>query len=94
MATAARSAKLDLRLTVEAKRTLQTAAAAAQRSVSDFVLESALDRAAETLPDRTRFELDPQKWIEFQSLLEAEPRSNPRLADLLRRPSFFDSSSK
>jgi uncharacterized protein (DUF1778 family) len=49
--TVTRSEKLDLRLTPDAKRTLQTAAAAANRSVSDFVLERALQRAAETLPD-------------------------------------------
>ena len=91
-ATITRSEKLDLRLTADAKRTLQTAAAALNRSVSDFVLDSALERAAETLPDRTRFQLEPQKWAEFQALLDAEPRSNPRLAELLRRPSFFDPS--
>jgi uncharacterized protein (DUF1778 family) len=93
MATTTRSEKLDLRLTPDAKRTLQTAAAAANRSVSDFVLESALERVAETLPDRIRFRLGQEKWAEFQTLLDAEPRSNPRLADLLRRPGFFDSSS-
>jgi uncharacterized protein (DUF1778 family) len=89
--TITRSEKLDLRLTPDAKRTLQTAAAATNRSVSDFVLESALERAAEALPNRTRFRLGPDEWAEFQALLDAEPRSNPRLANLLRRPGFFDS---
>lgn len=92
--TITRSEKLDLRLTAEAKRVLQTAAAAANRSVSDFVLESALARAAETLPDRTRFRLSSEQWTQFQTLLDAEPRSNPRLAALLRQPGFFDSSSQ
>lgn len=92
MATITRSEKLDLRLTADAKRTLQRAAAALNRSVSDFVLDSALERAAETLPDRTRFQLEPKKWAEFQALLDAEPRSNPRLAALLRRRRFFDTS--
>ena len=46
---AIRSEKLDLRLTPEAKRTLFAAAEAARRSVSEFVLESALTRAEETL---------------------------------------------
>ena len=45
-----RREKLDLRLTPSAKRALQVAARAAQRSVSEFVLESALARADETLP--------------------------------------------
>ena len=37
-----RNEKLDLRLTPSAKRALQVAAIAAHRSVSEFVLESAL----------------------------------------------------
>ena len=49
---ATRSEKLDLRLTPEAKRVLNAAAQASRRSVSEFVLESALDRAQEALPDR------------------------------------------
>ena len=52
-----RNEKLDLRLTPSAKRTLQVAASAMQRSVSEFVLESALARAEETLPDRRKFGL-------------------------------------
>jgi uncharacterized protein (DUF1778 family) len=47
--TETRSEKLDLRLTASAKRTLQTAAAT-NRSVSEFVLESALARAEEPSP--------------------------------------------
>ena len=58
MANATRSEKLDLRLTPEAKRVLNAAAQASRRSVSEFVLESALDRAQEALPDRQHFGLD------------------------------------
>jgi uncharacterized protein (DUF1778 family) len=47
-----RNRRLDLRLTPSAKRALQAAAIAAHRSVGEFVLESALARAEETLPDR------------------------------------------
>jgi uncharacterized protein (DUF1778 family) len=50
--TETRNEKLDLRLTPSAKRTRETAALAAHRSVSEFVLESALARAEQTLPDR------------------------------------------
>jgi len=53
-----RTAKLNLRLTPEDKRMLQAAAATSRRSVSEFVLESALARAEETRADRTRFELN------------------------------------
>jgi uncharacterized protein (DUF1778 family) len=88
-----RSEKLDLRLTASAKRTLQIAALAAHRSVSEFVLDSALARAEETLPDRQRFGLDAQQWEAFQAALSAPPRPAPRLTRLLKEPSVFERGS-
>jgi uncharacterized protein (DUF1778 family) len=85
-----RSEKLDLRLTPSAKRALQVAATAARRSVSEFVLESALARAEETLPDRQRFGLSAERWEAFQTALSARPRRAARLARLLKNPSVFD----
>jgi uncharacterized protein (DUF1778 family) len=85
-----RNEKLDLRLTPSAKRKLQFAALAAKRSVSDFVLESALARADETLPDRRQFGLDAKQWAEFQAALDAPPRAMPRLEKLLREPGVFE----
>jgi uncharacterized protein (DUF1778 family) len=85
-----RSEKLDLRLTPEAKRTLNIAAAAAGRSVSEFVLESALSRAEETLADRRHFGLDAERWEAFMAALEAPPRAIPALERLMREPSIFE----
>jgi uncharacterized protein (DUF1778 family) len=85
-----RSEKLDLRLSPDAKQKLYTAAAAANRSVSDFVLESALLRADETLIDRRHFGLDAEQWTAFMTALDAPPRSHPRLERLLKEPSIFD----
>jgi uncharacterized protein (DUF1778 family) len=86
-----RTEKLDLRLTREAKLALQAAAAASRRSVSDFVLESALSRADEALADRRSFGLDAAQWKAFLAALDARPRRLPRLGRLLREPGFFDS---
>ena len=85
-----RNQKLDLRLTPSAKRVLQVAAVAAHRSVSEFVLESALARAEETLPDRRRFGLSAGQWEAFQAALSAPPRPARRLARLLKEPSVFE----
>lgn len=85
-----RSEKLDLRLTREAKLTLQAAASAAHRSVSEFVLESALSRADEVLADRRSFGLSLTQWKAFQDALDAPPGSLPRLERLLKEPGFFD----
>lgn len=92
-ASTTRSEKLDLRLTPAAKRTLQRAAAAAQRSVSEFVLESALERADEALIDRRRFGLDEAQWQEFLSALDAPTRQHPRLERLLQEPGLFDDAT-
>lgn len=86
----ARSEKLDLRLTLEAKQTLQAAAAAARKTVSEFVLDSALSEAEERLADRRLFALDAQRWEELLAALDAPPRRHPRLERLFREPSFFD----
>src|SRR5258706_4274865 len=85
-----RSEKLDLRLTPNAKRALQAAAAASHRSVSEFVLESALSRADEALADRHTFGLNAVKWKAFLAALDAPPRPLRRLERLLKEPGFFD----
>jgi uncharacterized protein (DUF1778 family) len=88
--TQARNAKLNLRLTPSEHRALQLAALAAGRSISDFVLESALARAEETLPDRQRFCLTAEQWTAFQTALYAPPQASPRLAALLSEHGIFD----
>lgn len=89
MASPARTEKLDLRLSPAAKRALQEAARAENRSVSEFVLESALARAEELLPP-TRILLNAEQWKEFTAMLDAPPRVIPRLRELLRTPSVFE----
>ena len=85
-----RSEKLDLRLSPSAKRTLQSAAKFAHRSVSEYVLESALARAEAMLPDRRRFGLDAERWAAFQAALDAPTPPAPRLKKLLTQPSVFE----
>jgi len=92
--TETRNVKLDLRLTPSAKRTLQIAAHGAGRSVSEFVLESALSRAEEALPDRQRFGLDATQWTAFQAALDAPPQPSRRLSKLLTEPSVFERRGK
>lgn len=94
MVSVSRSEKLDLRLTADAKRRITAAAAVAQRSVSDFVLISALNQANETLADRQQFGLDADCWAAFQAALDAPPRPLPRTQRLLREPGVFDTNDE
>ncbi|MDS3861023.1 DUF1778 domain-containing protein [Thermosynechococcaceae cyanobacterium BACA0444] len=90
---ATRSEKLDLRLTPSAKQKLYRAAAAANRSVSEFVLESALAQADETLADRSHFGLNAEQWTEFMAVLDRPPQHPPRLKRLLNEPSIFEQNA-
>jgi uncharacterized protein (DUF1778 family) len=89
-----RTTKLDLRLSPQAKQTLSAAARASHRSVSQFVLESALSRAEETLLDRRHFELDAEQWTAFMTALDAPPRDLPRLKRLFDEPSPFETTAE
>ena len=85
--------KLDFRVSPSVKSKLQAAATATHRKVSEFVLESALSRAEETLAERRVFGLDAEKWAAFQAALDAPAQSLPRLNKLLDEPGFFNTDS-
>jgi uncharacterized protein (DUF1778 family) len=86
----ARTQKLDLRLTPAAKHKLRVAADAARRSVSDFVLDSALARADEVLVEHGKLGLTREQWVAFSKALDEKPRSHVRMKNLLHEPSVFD----
>src|SRR6202020_694785 len=73
-----RTEKLDLRLSRAAKQTLQAAANAERKSVSEFVLDTALSEAEERLGDRRIFMLDAKKLDAFIAALGGPPRPHPR----------------
>jgi uncharacterized protein (DUF1778 family) len=85
-----RSEKLDLRLTATAKRTLLAASQARQKSVSEFVLDSALTAAADVLAEQRSIRLNAEQWAAFIKALDAPPQRHTRLERLLKEPSVFD----
>jgi uncharacterized protein (DUF1778 family) len=75
--------RVDLRISPAAKQLIQSAAQAQDKTVSEFLIDSGLASAAETLADRRLFILDDAKWAEFQTALDAPARPRPRLARLM-----------
>jgi uncharacterized protein (DUF1778 family) len=78
-----KSERVDLRMTPTAKRTLQRAASVTNKSVSEFLLDTSLSAAFDTLADRRVFQLDEAQWAAFMTALDTPPRDNPRLRKLL-----------
>ncbi len=85
-----RSERIDVRTSASVKHLLQQAAQSANKTVSEFMLDSALTAASETLADRRLFLLDDDRWKAFLAALDAPPQSRPRLERLLREPSAFE----
>lgn len=85
-----RSEKLDLRLTAQDKRILQEAATTERRSVTEFVLHSALTRAEDVLAEQRAIRLNAEQWKAFIEALDSPPQRHVRLERLLKEPSVFD----
>jgi uncharacterized protein (DUF1778 family) len=85
-----KSARMDLRLSVEQKMLFEEAAALLSRSTTDFVVASAEVAARNLLADRTQFVLGQQQWDAFAAALDREPRYLPELASFLAAPSVLE----
>lgn len=84
MLSSSKTQRVDLRISPAAKQLIQAAAQAQDKTVSEFLIDSGLASAAETLTDRRLFLLDDARWAEFQAALDAPPRARPRLAKLMQ----------
>lgn len=84
-ATESRSERVDLRMTPAAKRTLQQAATVKNKTLTEFLLDTGLNAAFDTLADRRVFQLGTKRWDAFTAALAKPPKENPRLRKLLAR---------
>lgn len=86
----ARSARIEVRTTPDAKALLQRAAAASRKNVTEFLLEAGIAAAEDALADRRVFRLDARRWRAFQEVLDRPVADNPRLARLLAGKSALE----
>lgn len=84
MLASSKTQRVDLRISPAAKQMIQAAAQTQGKTVSEFLLDSGLASAAETLADRRLFLLDDAQWAAFEIAMNAPPRARPRLAVLMK----------
>jgi uncharacterized protein (DUF1778 family) len=80
-----KSERVNLRVAPSDASLLRAAANEAGVSLSEFLVESARNRAHMLLADRTCFELDDAAWEEFNAMLERPAQAPPALVELFRR---------
>lgn len=88
-AVQSKSERIDVRASTPVKQLLQEAARAAHKNVSEFLLDAGIVAANQTLADRLRFDLPPEKWDAFQAALDQPVSTKPRLKKLLNEPGLL-----
>ena len=85
MTTATRSACLGLRATPQQETVLRRAAEVSNKSMTDFILDSACRVAEQTLLDQRLFLVTSSQSQTLLSLLDRPEQGNPGLKDLFSR---------
>lgn len=91
-ATEARRTKaqrVNLRASERQEQVIRRAAAATDRTMTDFILDSAVKQAERVLADRRWFVTSEKQWREFERLLDEPLPSSQRFEALAARPSPF-----
>jgi uncharacterized protein (DUF1778 family) len=78
-----RDAVINVRLARQTRELIDSAAAAAGKSRSEFIIESARKSAMNVLLDQTFFVLDPKQFEKFRAALVQPPAPNHKLKALL-----------
>ena len=79
----------DFRVAPETDRLVRSAAATAERTLTDFVIDAAVIEAERLLADRTHFVLEAEQWNRFVELLDRSPQENPGLEKVFAKTSVF-----
>jgi uncharacterized protein (DUF1778 family) len=77
--TAQRADRINLRLSRESKRRLARAAAYSDKTLTDFVIDVALQKADAIVRRQEVITLTPAEWQRFQAMLLDPPPPNRRL---------------
>jgi len=87
---AVKNERLAVRVNHSQRALLDEASRATEKTLSEFVLTAATRAAEDVVADRRRFVLTRTQWNEFVKLLDAPPRTLPRLRQFLESPGVLD----
>jgi len=89
-ARATKSQRIEVRATERQEAVLRQAAVATDRTMTDFILASAVEQAERILAERRWFTGSQEQYDEFLRLLDEPLASTEKFEKLWSRPSPFD----
>jgi uncharacterized protein (DUF1778 family) len=90
VAAAAKSERIELRVSAKQKDTFARAAEARGETMTDFINEAASVAAEEALANRTSFAISSRQWRAFMAALDRPAQPKKRLAKLLKKKSVLE----
>jgi uncharacterized protein (DUF1778 family) len=81
---------INIRVSSADRNVIDRAAQVAGKTRSEFMLDASRRAAQETLLDTTLFLVDGPTFKRFKALLDAPPKPNARLQELMRRRAPWD----
>ena len=84
-----KSERINLRATSRQEELLRRAAEATDHTLTEFILDSAVERAHRVLADARWFTATEEQYVEFLRLLDAPLPSTEKFDRLFSRPSPF-----
>lgn len=85
-----RDIKINIRVKSNQRDLIDRAASLQGKTRSEFMLESACQKAQDVILDRTFFGLDDSQFEQFVELLDASPSPNDELCALLKTKAPWD----
>ena len=86
-----RTKRFNLRATPKQEKLIRVAAGRSGLNVTDFILESACEKAEQTLTDQSHFMLNRTQWDLFMKALDEPPRVIPQIKKLFSKPPIAES---
>lgn len=83
-------ARFTLRGDAQIKDLIALAAKERHTSLSQFMIEAALEKAQQVLAEKRYFLLNAEQWQAFSALLDRPVQDKPKLHQLLQEKSVFE----
>ncbi len=87
--TTTKNQRIEVRASEGQASVLRQAASLTETTMTDFILDSAVERAERVVADRRWFVADQTQWDEFQRLLDEPLPSTVKFERLAARPRPF-----